>query len=139
MSYTSFCYNRAKKKGMNQPCCRISVSPNTCIITTAKPTPEGVSIRFLLLNDALNFGDFDAHQVEANTSFSTMSVLLSYVIPFIFFAKIILFLYTTKTSGTFVIFLSVSARSLPSISLAGKLQRKTEGLQFQPPLYSKVS
>ena len=29
-----------KKKGAEPLCCRISVSPNTCIITTAKPTPQ---------------------------------------------------------------------------------------------------
>ena len=28
-----------KKKGVNQLCCYLTVSPNTCIHTTAKPTP----------------------------------------------------------------------------------------------------
>ena len=49
---------KGKKKGVNQLCCYASVSPNTCTNTTAKPTPEGASIRFPLLIGTFEVGDF---------------------------------------------------------------------------------
>lgn len=61
-----------KKKGVKPLCCYTSVSPNTCTLTTAKPTPEGVSIRFLLLKCTLKLAISGVHQAEANTSFMSL-------------------------------------------------------------------
>ena len=58
-----------KKKGVIQPCCYSTVSPNTCTNTTAKPTPTGVSIRFLLLIGTLKLAISGVPLAEANTSF----------------------------------------------------------------------
>ena len=62
-----------RKVRVNLDCCP-EVSPNTCTHTTMKPTPEGVSIHFMLLLYALKFWRFlGAHQAKANTSFMSMS------------------------------------------------------------------
>lgn len=87
----SFCLSlfatKGKKKGAEPLCCYTSVSPNTCTLTTAKPTPEGASIRILLLKCTLKLAISGVHGVEANTSFILMSLFLSlcHIIQFGYF------------------------------------------------------